>query len=75
MSRGMLQQIISYIIDILFGTGNRLVWFIPAGLFYGEAVIPESRQAIGRGMAQSFHRYVARNGIKTMLPKKGGSEK
>ena len=65
MSRKMAQRIISYITDILFGTGNMLFWFIPAGRFDGAAVIPEARQAIGKGMAaQSLHRPVARNGIK-----------
>ena len=64
MGSRMLQHIISHITDILFGTGNRLVWFIPADRLYEAAVIPGSRQAIGKGMAKSLHRPVARNGIK-----------
>jgi hypothetical protein len=64
----MLQQIISYITDVLFKTGNHFVRIIPVNkvqescLLNKMAVLLYSRQAC-IDIAKYLYRPVARNGI------------
>ena len=67
MNNKIFYKIISYITDVLFGTGNNFVRFIPEykimeSRFHASTAFLDFRQA-GTDTAKCLYRPVARNGI------------